>query len=168
MHISNLINRENITLIIALFGAIGTAVNAALSWVHNRANINIRIVKIKDYLPFFLMYAIFENNSRLPISITSIAIQINEEFYPCSAIPEKVISTETKRGGKILSHKDIYSLTIPIDIGSLGSAAGYIYFENLPECEQLLSKPLIFRVSTNRGKAFQIELPHPDHIQKLM
>lgn len=168
MHISNLITRENITLAIALFGAIGTAINATLSLIHNRANLNIRIVKIKDYLPFFLTYVIFENNSRLPISVTSISIQIDGIFYPCSAIPEKVITNEVKRNGEILSYKETYSMTMPIEIGSLGAAAGYIYFDNLPELEQLLSKPLIFRVSTNRGKVFQIELSHPDRIPALM
>ena len=111
MHISNLITRENITLAIALFGAIGTAINATLSLIHNRANLNIRIVKIKDYLPFFLTYVIFENNSRLPISVTSISIQIDGIFYPCSAIPEKVITNEVKRNGEILSYKETYSMT---------------------------------------------------------
>lgn len=70
---ANIFTRENITLFLSIFGAIGTLFSFINTLLINRKNLKIRIDRlyyIQDLQTLFVS-CVFENRSRLPISITS-------------------------------------------------------------------------------------------------
>lgn len=159
--------RENITLAIAIFGAIGTLFNWLLNFFHNRRNLKIKIVSIRKHKSDFLMYVLIENRSRLPISISSFSVKIGGAFYPCRLIPKKV-RTDVSSGKGISTRTPFYTMQFPVNIGSLGAASGYVFFDSYPQSVQPISIPLIFRVATNRGASFQISLQSLGDLQDVL
>lgn len=74
--VSKLLTRENITLALSIFGSIGTLITFISSYLHTRKNLKIKISR-SGYgrsTPKMLISLTFENQSRLPISITSIKV----------------------------------------------------------------------------------------------
>lgn len=153
-----LFTRENITLAIALFGAIGTIATWIVTAFHSRKKVTFRIVKIYPIKKTLTLYLSIQNRSRLPISIDSMSIVIENVSYHCQ-VPPHVIFTVTHRSGQtITDKKDYISINFPINLSSLGGASGYIEFDIPQEVSKKLSTPLILEVSTNRGKLPKTEL----------
>lgn len=159
--IHSLLTRSNITLALSIFGSVGTLISFIFSVFKNRKNISIEIAgrRFSDKPSSLLVYILFENKSRLPISITNISVELDSVWYPCKKIPSIVLTETSMHKGIITSQHVHYSLPLPTFVTGLGATSGYIYFE-FPE--SLLppdATHLNFLISTNRGKAFEKRLP---------
>ena len=83
--IHSLLTRSNITLALSIFGSVGTLISFIFSVFKNRKNISIEIAgrRFSDKPSSLLVYILFENKSRLPISITNISVELDSVWYPC-------------------------------------------------------------------------------------
>lgn len=159
------ISRDNITLILAVFGSFGTLINWISSFISNRRNLDIRIVGYRQDAPHaLLLYMSFMNNSRLPISISDISIEIEGVRHSCQKIPITALEEEIRRNGHSLFHYVHKTMEFPISISGLNGTSGYAYF-SFPEATlQSGATRLNFLISTNRGKAIETSLELGRHL----
>ncbi len=157
----NFITRDNVTLALAIFGSFGTLFSWLFVFLKNRKNLKIHIVgyRFSDDNHSLLIYAMFENRSRLPISITGIYVDIENILYSCEKIPITAFEETIRSGKEIISHREYRSMNLPISIPGLGGTSGYIYFEFPLVSVKPSSKHLNFQLLTNRGKIVQNSLP---------
>lgn len=153
---SSLFSKENITFALSIFGSLGTAFTMIHTFLTNRKRLQMKIIgHIFGDTKMLIVYAAFENKSRLPISITDISVKIGDIYFPCVQ-PPIVACEETERvNGMITSHRECTSLAIPINVASLNRTSGYICFEFPPNAFQPDATELIFSVVSNRGKVFE-------------
>lgn len=148
--------KGNITLLLAILGSIGSVSSWIYTFYKNRKNINMTIIGYKySDSKSLLLYAMFENKSRLPIAITGICVEINNIYHSCTEIPIIALEETIRQGGNIISHQEYKSMPLPISLDCLGATSGYVYFEFPEEVFQTDSTHLSFRLTTNRGKAFE-------------
>lgn len=154
---SQYLTRENITLALALFGAIGTALDWALKIIHSRKNISMQIIKnfqVKDFIVIFLA---MQNNSYLPISINDISLIVNGTKYTGFSVPPHTLRYKDDTLD-IPVDREHTTIPFPVNLGALAGASGYIRFDVSEEVFETLSTPLTFQVSTNRGSSIQMKL----------
>lgn len=147
--------KENITFILALIGSLGTIVNWLRLFIVNNKNFNIRPVAYRSKDNITLFYLLFENKSRMPISITELSVQINGVYYPCRYLPEIVTSSHRTIGKEIVSSHDYFNIAFPVQLGALGATSGYVLFILPKDIQMPDSKTLTFLVTSNRGKAVE-------------
>lgn len=158
-YIKQFLTRENITLIIAVFGALGTIATWISNYFHTRKNIEIQIIKISHMEKSLLAYITIQNKSRLPISINCISTQINGHSYSGFTVPPYTLNVQKESENKITSIREYSPIPFPINLGSLSGTSGYIFFD-IPKCDvESLSTPLTVLVSTNRGDVMKMKLP---------
>lgn len=166
--IHSLLTRNNITLALSIFGAVGTLLSWIFSAVQNRQNIKIEIVghRISRKNNFLLVYMLFENKSHLPILITNISVKLGSTWYPCRKFPSIVFFESLKQKDEITFHNEHYSLSFPIYIISLGGSSGYIYFDFPESSLPPDATYLTFQFSANRGKAIEMKLSLGDRLDQ--
>lgn len=156
--LASLFTRDNITLALSIFGSIGTVFTFIHTFITNRKTVNVRIIGHRFSDESLLIYMAFENNSRLPISITGISVSIEEITYPCIEPPVIALETTHRTGKTITSHHEYKTLNLPINLSSLGGASGYVYFE-IPEANsQNNAIQLMFSINSNRGLVIKKKL----------
>ena len=156
--------KDNITFALAAFGSIGTAISCGYRLITNRKNLDFNIIGQRSDSESILLYMAFVNKSRLPISITSISVNINGVFHSCQEIPITTFEETTRCKGEIISHHVYKSIPLPFTIPGLGSTSGYVYAE-FPEVKpQPDATHLTFQVSTNRGKVIEKTLSLGHHL----
>lgn len=147
----SLFSRENITLFLSIFGALGSASAWIYTFIKSRKRFN---VKINGYnlTPHGVLFHIqFINNSTLPLSITDISIYCNKEYH-AKRIPEKVLEKTLRVGKEVRSHKEFYSMSFPINLPSLAGESGYVLFSSGEENFPQLSNDVTLIIRTNRGR----------------
>ncbi|MCU6736466.1 hypothetical protein [Diplocloster agilis] len=147
--------KENITFVLAVIGSIGTISGWLYTYLTTRKNIVIRTIAYNAVQNQALFYLSFENKSRLSISITSLSLKINGVYYPSRIIPQRVKSSQYKRGNEILNAHDDFSITFPIVISPLGATSGYVLFVFPPGVSIPDTKDLMLQISSNRGGAIE-------------
>ncbi len=152
-----LFTRENITLAIAIFGALGTLLTWFFNFIHSRKNIDLRIIKISKFENQLTMYLSIQNKSRIPISINSISLLSDGVYYPCDIISHPAFTVSYQN-----NCTDIFTIPFPVNLGSLTGTSGYIEFDISSKVLKPLSTPLTVQVSTNRGKAIEKKLHFED------
>lgn len=134
----DLLTRENITLALSIFGAIGT---------------------LFTFLTYMLLITLtFENRSVLPIAITSIKCFIDKKEFPLFEHPICVKEYAHSRGKEVIDRKFLYNINFPVDIQQLSAFSGSIVLELSQKELETLSTPLTLQVFSTRGKAQKIEL----------
>lgn len=157
--LENLATRDNITLAIAIFGAVGTIATWITTALHSRKHIAVHIVKAYQYNNKLILYLSFQNKSRLPISIDSITLVTEDSNYFCNTIQHIIFTITPKTGKTIAGKSDITSILFPINLSSLGGASGYVEFDFPQEASKRLSTHLNLQVQTNRGALPKMQLP---------
>ena len=109
---------------------------------------------------FLYIFAIFENKSRLSISITRIRLVYNGKKFDCRFEPAMVKETTRSNGNEVYDRITTKTLPLPINIGALGAINGYLLFD-VPEGINITpDTPQLFEICTNRGKkTLSISLP---------
>lgn len=158
--IKSLFTRDNITLLLSIFGSVGTLSSWIFTIIKNRKNLCIQLIgrRFSDDACSLLVYAMFENKSHLPISITGISVQLDSIWYPCEKIPLTTFTETTRCKDKILSRHEYQSLPLPIFITGLGGTSGYVYFEFPESSLPPDATQMTFLISTNRGKPVEKKL----------
>ena len=159
-----LLTRQNITLILSIFGSIGTLITL----ISQRKNLKINIISstYNQNIHQLILVITFENRSQLPISVTSVSSTINGKKISPLPYPNCVGNYEYKKSDIIVDRKFEYNLKLPVDIQQLCAVSGYILLDVSPKELQTLSTPLILQVHSTRGMAQKIELK-PDQIKWL-
>ncbi len=161
-----LFTRENITLFLSIFGSLGTLITFISAYLTKRKNLKIKISSPTYSLNLqkLMLSLSFENYSHLPLAITAISININNNAFLPSRYPQCVGEYIHRRGKEIIDRKFEYNLKLPADIAQLSAISGVILFDVSPKELENLSTPLILRVLSTRGKEQKIVL-QPDQIK---
>lgn len=158
--LSTIFTRENITLLLSIFGSAGTAFTMIYNFLINRKKIQMKVVghKFGD-TKTLVIYASFCNKSRLPISITEISIKVDDIYIPCVDPPIVAFEETIKTNGVVTSHHEYMTLALPINLGSLSGTSGYVCFEFPATFFPPDATQLKFSINSNRGKVFEKILP---------
>lgn len=146
-----LLTRENITLALAVFGAVGTLVTWIYHWFTSRKSLEVQLLRI--YTPSKALACFFSisNKSRLPISVLSVSVFIDGVSFQNVPIPHITYSVSTTRNGETTIKHEYPALTFPINLTGLSGTSGFVDFEIPEEVSQKIATPLIVQVATNRG-----------------
>lgn len=151
---------DNITFLLALIGSIGTAWNVIQSKVH----IDMKIINFQHSENKILIYLMFQNKSRLPVSIGKISIKINDVFYSCVEIPTRVEYKTYRSGKTVTGYAHYYNMNLPVNLGGLAGTSGYILFELPKGIDIPDSKYLTFQIVPNRGWAIERKCQLPQQL----
>lgn len=133
------INKDNITLALAIFGSIGTFI----SLFRQKKKINVKIIDYSDYMYTVQLLLLIENQSSLPLVISSISISSdNKNFIPCELIPKKIF-------------KGINSSKFPINLQGYQGHQDFFEFLNFQDTPLKEGKNLVLQIYTNRGMITQ-------------
>ena len=152
-------DQNNVTFLIAVVSFALSSGSWIQTWIKRRKRLKFTIQEARardDVLFFFLQ---IENESELPIAITRIQVLVDGNFIDCTAIPEFVYGFSHRSGDELVASKDFFSMQMPIELNPLGAVSGFVLFEGLQTSLPPSATQVIFRISTNRGKAEKIELP---------
>lgn len=149
------ITKENITLVLAIIGSVGTAISCINRFLQSRIKLSLILYGFRKTDKGLLMYVGISNKSQMPISITSISLKIDEDSFNCKEIPERVVENIYRSNGVEYGRDDKYSMLMPISLSSLFSACGYVYFELPPQVLKSVSTQATFLIHTNRNKIVQ-------------
>lgn len=150
-----------IELIISVLALLLSLALAVHQLYFERKQLKVRIAKYFRNCENVHFLMVFENRSRLPISVTKITLCVGDGI-DCEYLPKWIGSErETLFGGKSEARIDFYTLQVPISLHGLGAQSGYILFDGpLPDLP-VGAKSVTFRVHTSRGRARKIELELP-------
>lgn len=154
--LSQYLTMENLTLLLATIGAIGTAADVIKS--RRKLKFKLNYFGYNEEQHLVGAYIQIDNYSRLPIAITDFHMTVNGITYPCKKLPTRVATLDRKVGSTVVASQDFYNIPFPVQISPLGGASGYFLFELPPEVEILPAMPRSFQVSANRGHALKISL----------
>lgn len=108
---------------------------------------------------YFVM--IFENRSRLPLSITQITLCEASEI-DCKYLQTHIGSHRKKPffdGEKL--QIDYYTMPLPICLQGLGAAGGYVLFDAPEHGLRCSSRSANFLIRTSRGRPYKMKLELP-------
>lgn len=161
---SKLLTRENITLVLSTFGSIGTLITIITTFVVNRKNLKIRITEtfyLTDPQRLYIKF-LFENRSRLPISITSILLSFNTQKIKPTKRTYCIHDYKNSEGKEIVDRIFTYNSQLPITVAALDATRGYMLFDIPQEALRTLTTPLTCLIYSTRPPVQQIELSYKD------
>ncbi len=150
--------RENITLALSLFGAIGTFFTFISTCFSKRKNLKITVNRIAHNNNIAMMSVTFENRSSLPITIVSVNLKSGNRIIHFDEYPKCAKEYKHLNGTEIVDRKFLYNLNFPVSIDQFGASSGYILLEISQEDLERISTPLIFQVHSTRGSVQEIAL----------
>ena len=158
-----LFTRENITLALSLFGALGTAGTWIYNYFKARKNFSLEIIKYLSTEMGLLLFVQFTNKSSLPISISEIAVDTSSGQFICEKYPLRVFETTRRSGKEIISHEEKFSIDFPINLPAFCGTSGYLYFSSETETFPPVSTQVTLIIRTNRGREVRktLELTNP-------
>lgn len=136
------------------------------TFIHQRRRLNVTLEAHQLLPKSLVLLLIFENKSRLPISITRISLLAGTEML--HSIPQSVafFMTVKNQGRPNEEKKEYCSTEQPINLGSLGAQSAYVFFRDYRQTLPEVPTRLTLELCTNRGKAIQTTLPRPDLLLK--
>lgn len=147
--------------------AVASFLMSLASWVKDavtqrmRLESHIVLCHTAPNSPAAYLYLVVANKSRLPLTITDIALVIGGKEVHCVSRSKLVSTKSLHRGKEIIEQTSEYSTPLPIQIMGLGGSTVLSLFENLPEKIPPDASSLNFSIYTNRGrpKKMTLELP---------
>lgn len=165
---STLLSKDNITLALSIFGAVGTLIAFISSYIAKRKNLKIYITDAayrKD-TRVLLISVVFENRSTLPISVTFLKCFLGVHELSLLEYPICVRDYTHHRGKDVIDRKFFYNLRMPVDIQQLSAVSGYIALELSQKELEMLPIPLTLQVRSTRKGVQKIVL-QPNQIRGL-
>lgn len=157
--IINMITMDNITFVLAVFGSLGTLVSWIQSIVKNHKNITFKIDSYYLDDTFLQISFTIINNSQLPIVITGISLKHDGIYYPSPLFPD-IIQEDTIASSN--STRTLSTIPFPINLCPYTSTSGFLSFAFHSKVYINSSTPLSLEISSNRGRALEIECNLPD------
>ena len=152
------LTRENITLALSIFGTLGTIGTWIYSYLSNRPKLKGKLLCLDGNEKLCVIYLVISNESHLPISIDNVHLVLKDKTIQCIYYPVVVQNHEITRNGLLLLNDNVYSVSLPINIGAISSHGGFYVFASCQSDLQEVSTELNLLVSTNRGKTVQMTL----------
>lgn len=157
--LSWLSSQLNITTVIAVAGFVISLCTAISTWAAKRRRLRFAIYFARGAEDTMYFRFGVENLSQLPIAISRVQIKVNGKWFDCTPLPTMVQEHIHRVRGEIVSKKTVCSSPLPITLNALGAFNGTILFEGLPTLPEKSAEAVNLRVSTNRGRAFEISVP---------
>ena len=134
--------RENITFILAVIGSLGTIFNFAYTYFSSRRRIDMQILDYSSHLNVVQFFMYIQNQSRSPICISCISLQLDDKEISCELIPKKIRGNDTNL---------ICTPSFPLNLSSLMGVQYFFEFVNCPDISLASGKTISFVIYTNRG-----------------
>lgn len=150
-------NWDSIVDFMAIAGFVLSFLIAIFTAISQRRNFKIKIFTYCHTRNRHFFFAAIDNKSRLPISITQVAIISDKKKFYCRMIPKKVIGSDPIRETN-KETRELVNLPIPIQLDGLCSTSGFLVIEDEKQELPTLSTPVKLEVSSNRGSLLKIEL----------
>lgn len=146
---------EKLSFILGLIGSIGTAYTVLMTLYWNRIDIDFYISDSSISAESVILYMVFTNKSRLPISITDVRIWNKGIPYSCLKEPVTVRVNTSRTKGTVMYKEPIKSVPFPINLPCLSGTSCYLYFQIPQGNFQCVSNSLTVELSTNRFRKLQ-------------
>ena len=148
---------EIVCKLAGILGFLLSAFNLAMLISQNRKRLNIRfgaagITPLTDHTDLYQIAYSIENQSRLPISITRVQIQVAGKMYDCERLPYVIERSEYRVGGEVIDRTIVKSRVLPINLLALAAESGFLAFSIPQGILSANDKDLIVQIYTNRGK----------------
>lgn len=159
-NISKLITRENITLLLSIFGSVGTIFSLVSAFMSKRKNLKINVAAAAYSQTFHLLKITFsfENRSQLPITIINLKFFSGEHELKIEEYPRCVKEYAHRHGSEVVDWIFLYNLNFPVDIHQLGAVSGDVLLDISPKDFESLSTQLTVEVHSTRGQVQKIQL----------
>lgn len=128
-----------------------SVLNFVIAAINRRRKINISILEYSFGSGENQFLLSFENCSQLPVSISRIFLHIDGKKYECVLLSQVVREIIHFRNGTSET-EEIKTLPLPIYLGALGCASGYVLFQKCSRGFESNETRVIFELYTNRGK----------------
>ena len=148
---------EWITFAVALAGLLLSAAIWIKDIISQRRDLRGRLLEVMICADYMTAFILLENRSRLAIAVTQIELQSGDLWIPCAQTPECILTFRNNTE----VYRRVYSNELPIQIVGLGGSYAKLVFHHLPMIPEAASTHLTLRISTNRGKPFEISLQLP-------
>lgn len=154
---------EIVTFVIAIAGFLLSLASWIKDFITQRVRLDVRIsaANANPRHPGIFCYLAVTNRSRLPITITNIALDQEAGQTACVAVPKHVVERTRKEGNVVVDRQSERSTTMPVQLQSLGGAMILVLFESLPEAIPTDATSLNLVICTNRGRPKRMTLPLP-------
>ena len=143
-----------VTFAIAVFAFIMSAATWVLSFIRERKRIDVSVIDYSARVESVQLFMLFMNKSRLPISITSVAIVNGNKSALCELEPQDV-KILAEKSGNVVTRQDVYrTASMPIYILPLGATQQYLEFRIAHlglETPLARGSKVSLAISTNRG-----------------
>ena len=160
------LTKSNITFAIAVFGFVLSLWNFAKDLWNNRSKLSINCklcntgpINSRELIYFQLS---IENHSRLPISISRMFFEYDEQSYEFGWVPEIILEKTSRVGGVIENKRTYLSEQLPHTIEGLGVWGGFFYINYTSPVKEghFLRSPKHIKFHTNRGiKLLNLDIP---------
>lgn len=146
-----------------ILGFLLSGFNLAMVIWQNRKRLRIRfgaagISSLPNHTDLYQIAYSIENQSRLPISITRIQIQVAGKMYDCERLPYVIETSEYRVGGEVVDRTLVKSTVLPINLLALAAESGFLAFSIPQGTQSANDKDLIVQIYTNRGKVARMTL----------
>ena len=157
---------DDVTTAIAIISLMLTLAGIIWRLATERRCLRVRVVEYfysEDGVYFVML---FENRSKLPISITQISLCTNVET-DCVFLKTHIGSRRKKpfSDGNAVQI-DYYTLPMPIPIQGLGAAGGYVLFDGPEHGLKRSAKSASFLIRTSRGRPYKMKLELPPALDR--
>lgn len=156
--------KENITLFIAILGAVLSVGNVIYNAITRQTKLSITstyysVSQAANSL--IQMYLHIANESVLPVSITRIQIKVRNELFDCDQFPKLVFCDYIQNDKVSETKRTFFTLDMPISLASLGATSGFVQFNRTSGSFDPDPKDITLIISTNRKNKLQLTFTTP-------
>ncbi len=152
------LTRDNLTFILAILGSAGAFYNWLTNYLNSRKSLQIQIERICKFESSIVAYITILNRSSASISISGVSLKVDGKLYPGYHVPLRTIRIKHYEDGNAIADREIITMAFPANLGGLSGVSGYLMFDIPPALSEKLEAPLIFLISSNRGRPLQMSL----------
>ena len=141
--------------ILACLSFIGTFSILLYQFAKSRRNLSVSIIDYASRQGSVFLMILFQNNSSLPLTVSSVHIIHDEKYYQCELIPKKI------RGKNALL---IMSPMFPLNLVPKEGRQCFLEFLFSEDIPLGYGKTVVLEIHSNRGPiSTQITLGHKSH-----
>ncbi|NBI08362.1 hypothetical protein [Senegalia massiliensis] len=127
------LTKENIALTLSIISIVLAVISFIKTLINEYVRLNISYISHFSHEvnneTTILIFMTITNKSRLPISLSSAYLEIDNKKYHFDWRPQEVLSETTKINNQIVDRKVTYTIPMPQTILGLGALGGYFGVE---------------------------------------
>lgn len=160
----NIINfiKSHIAILISLISLMLSLYNFVYNFVCRKCKLQIIVHKHLSHNNTHQFYITVQNQSQLPISISSICI--NNQYF-CVLEPALIKETIRHTGNTVTSRTETKTIPFPINLNTLQSYSGYLEFRDIDTFDENNFSISIF---TNRRAIKNVNFITSDDLTKML